>query len=135
MHSDSNLLKSSCACSTWLRVENFHTCISTVVKRFLSTSPSCDGQAIPPPKTARNYNPFIHNLKASIHLLPLIRSLVTGAAAPAGSFRLPCPEQHQQLPPGGSQGVPKPARRCNPSIWSLVCPGVFSQWDAQRGPP
>ena len=52
-------------------------------------------------------HPSIH---PSIHFLPFIRGWVAGAAAWAGTPRLPSPRTLPPAPPGGSQGVSSVSR-------------------------
>ena len=82
------------------------------------------------------HHPSIH---PSIHLLPLYPGPVAGAAAWAGTPRLPSPRTFSPVLPGGSQGVPRPAEWHSPGSSSGSPPGGACQehlpWNASREPP
>ncbi|MEQ2238023.1 hypothetical protein ILYODFUR_029142, partial [Ilyodon furcidens] len=61
-----------------------------------------------------------------------IRDRVAGAAHSAETPRHPSP---QTPPPGGTQGVPRPAERHSPSSVSWAVPWASSRWDVPGTPP
>ncbi|MEQ2247814.1 hypothetical protein ILYODFUR_012958 [Ilyodon furcidens] len=67
--------------------------------------------------------------------LPLIRDRVAGAADSAETPRRPSPQTPPPAPPGGAQGVPRPAERYSPSSVSWAVPRASSRWDLPGTPP
>ncbi|MEQ2297420.1 hypothetical protein AMECASPLE_034534 [Ameca splendens] len=60
---------------------------------------------------------------------------VVGAAHSVETPRLPSPQTPPPAPPGGAQGVPRPAKRHSPSIVSWAIPWAYSWWDVPGTPP
>ncbi|MEQ2234978.1 hypothetical protein ILYODFUR_036936 [Ilyodon furcidens] len=67
--------------------------------------------------------------------LPLFRDWVVGAADSAETPRRPFPQTPLPAPPGGTQGVPRPAERHSPSSVSWAVPWASSRWDVPGTPP
>ncbi|MEQ2293985.1 hypothetical protein AMECASPLE_039197, partial [Ameca splendens] len=67
--------------------------------------------------------------------LPLIQDRVAGAADSAEMPRRQSPQTPPPAPPGGAQGVPRPAERHSPSSVSWVVPWASSRWDVPGTPP
>ncbi|MEQ2163350.1 hypothetical protein GOODEAATRI_029109 [Goodea atripinnis] len=61
-----------------------------------------------------------------------IRDRVAGAAE---TSRRPSPQTPPPVPPGGAQGVPRPAERHSPSSVSWAVPWASSRWDVPGTPP
>ncbi|MEQ2240634.1 hypothetical protein ILYODFUR_017050, partial [Ilyodon furcidens] len=55
------------------------------------------------------------NTRTRTRRLPLIRDRVAGAADSAETPKRPSPQTPPPAPPGGAQGVPRPAERHSPS--------------------
>ena len=81
---------------------------------------------------ARVFSLIVH---PSINFLPLIRGQVVGSAAWAGTPRLLSPRTLPLAPPGGSQGIPRPAERHSHSSKSWVFLGFSSRWGMPGTPP
>ncbi|MEQ2230624.1 hypothetical protein ILYODFUR_031355, partial [Ilyodon furcidens] len=64
-----------------------------------------------------------------------IRDRVAGAADSAETPRRPSPQTPPPAPPGGAQGVPRPAERHSPSSVSWAVPWASSRWDVPGTPP
>ncbi|MEQ2176588.1 hypothetical protein GOODEAATRI_029470, partial [Goodea atripinnis] len=60
---------------------------------------------------------------------------IAGAADSAEMPRRPSPQTPPPAPPGGAQGVPRPAERRSPSSVSWVVPWASSRWDVPGTPP
>ncbi|MEQ2238942.1 hypothetical protein ILYODFUR_038646 [Ilyodon furcidens] len=67
--------------------------------------------------------------------LPLLRDRVVRAADSAETPRRPAPQTPPPAPPGGAQGVPRPAERHSPSSVSWAIPWASSRWDVPGTPP
>ncbi|MED6290941.1 hypothetical protein CHARACLAT_018521 [Characodon lateralis] len=63
------------------------------------------------------------SLSTRTRRLPLIRDRVAGAADSAEMSRRPSPQTPPPVPPGGAQGVPRPAEGHGPSSVSWGVPG------------
>ncbi|MED6260946.1 hypothetical protein ATANTOWER_031797, partial [Ataeniobius toweri] len=64
-----------------------------------------------------------------------IQDRVAGAADSAETPRRPSPQTPPPAPPGGAQGVPRPAERHSPSSVSWAVPWASSRWDVPGTPP
>ncbi|MED6237706.1 hypothetical protein ATANTOWER_014384 [Ataeniobius toweri] len=58
-----------------------------------------------------------------------ILNRVAGAADSVETPRRPSPQTPPPAPPGGAQGVPRPAKRHSPSSVSWAVPWASSRWD------
>ncbi|MEQ2232909.1 hypothetical protein ILYODFUR_016342 [Ilyodon furcidens] len=58
-----------------------------------------------------------------------------GAADSAETPRRPSPQTPPPAPPGGVQGIPRPAERHSPSGVSWAVPWASSRWDVPGSPP
>ncbi|MED6266591.1 hypothetical protein CHARACLAT_003625 [Characodon lateralis] len=58
-----------------------------------------------------------------------ILNRVAGAADSVETPRRPSPQTPPPAPPGGAQGVPRPAKRHSPSSVSWAIPWASSRWD------
>ncbi|MED6236536.1 hypothetical protein ATANTOWER_010630 [Ataeniobius toweri] len=77
---------------------------------------------------------------ATEHLLVLIvfrfiRERIAGAADSAETPRRPSPQTAPPAPPGGTQGVPRPAERHSPPSVFWAIPWASSWWDGPGTPP
>ncbi|MEQ2274184.1 hypothetical protein XENORESO_015637 [Xenotaenia resolanae] len=71
------------------------------------------------------------SLRLVLIVFCFIRDRVAGAADSAETPRRPSPQTPPPAPPGGAQGVPRPAERHSPSS----IPWASSQWDVPGTPP
>ncbi|KAK5617257.1 hypothetical protein CRENBAI_009384, partial [Crenichthys baileyi] len=60
---------------------------------------------------------------------------VAGAADSVDDTQTSSPQTPPSAPPGGAQGVPRPAEKHSPSSLSWAVPGASSQWDMPGTPP
>ncbi|MEQ2234288.1 hypothetical protein ILYODFUR_030370 [Ilyodon furcidens] len=72
---------------------------------------------------------------AQLVIFRFIRDWVTGAAYSAKTHRRPSLQTPAPAPPGGAQGVPRPAERHSPSSVSWAVPWASSWWDVSGTPP
>ncbi|MED6248464.1 hypothetical protein ATANTOWER_000718, partial [Ataeniobius toweri] len=80
--------------------------------------------------------PVVFKLKVFVLVVfHFIRDRVAGAADSAEMPRRPSPQTPLPAPPGGAQGVPRPAERHSPSSVSWAVPWASSQWDVPGTPP